>query len=285
MRIIKNEILHEYADIISMYKSINYIPIPQEDNYPIWVMWWQGENKMPEVVKICYASILKNAGSHPVNLITNCNYEKYLDGMPYLENLITRVNNNSLSVTHFSDICRCWLIYTYGGFWVDATILLTDNIDNVVTNKIFVSCIIKNRERHPGYLDCSAFFFYCSKHNPMYKFVYEVLTKHVLNHNEFICYFMINYCILIAYEQFDYARYTISQSPIFPNYAHYFVRVLANRNHLNDAFNEKRFLSITKKIPFLKLSYKFAFDEYTENGRLTYYGYIKRRFLSNSIIK
>ena len=80
-----------------MYKSINYIPIPQEDNYPIWVMWWQGENKMPEVVKICYASILKNAGSHPVNLITNCNYEKYLDGMPYLENLITRVNNNSLS--------------------------------------------------------------------------------------------------------------------------------------------------------------------------------------------
>lgn len=139
----EKEILHEYLDLIQKNKSINYVPVPQEENYPIWVMWWQGENKMPEIVRICYASILKNAGNHQVNLITMYNYEKYLYGLPYLEDLIKRVNDNTLLIAHFADICRCWLIYTYGGLWADATILLNDNVDNIITNRIFVSFWIK----------------------------------------------------------------------------------------------------------------------------------------------
>ena len=78
---IKKKIRTAHADIILKYKSIKYEPVPQNDIYSIWIFWWQGLENMPEVVKICYNSVLENAGEHPVHLITKENYKQYISGL------------------------------------------------------------------------------------------------------------------------------------------------------------------------------------------------------------
>ena len=113
-----------HSNLISQYKTIEYVPIPQTDNYPIWVFWWQGVNKMPELVRICYNSIVQNAGEHPVHLLTENNYEQYLSKLPHLKEILNRIQQRTVSYAYFSDIIRSYLLYEYGGVWIDATVLL-----------------------------------------------------------------------------------------------------------------------------------------------------------------
>lgn len=50
---------------------------------PIWVMWWQGEENMPPIVKRCVASIRANSGQHPVNVLSRDNYSDYIQLPPH----------------------------------------------------------------------------------------------------------------------------------------------------------------------------------------------------------
>lgn len=276
----KREILHEYSDLIQKYKSIKYTPMPQEGNYPIWVMWWQGQDKMPEIVKICYASILKNAGNHPVNLITMHNYEKYLNKMPHIEELIKIMNSGTLSPTHFSDICRCWLIYTYGGLWTDATVLLNDNVDNIITNRIFVS----GRRDYNTDIKCSAiakaikmkwtsYFVFANKGNLIFKFISEILIKQFCDSQCFIHYFMMDYCFITAIECLPYAENIQQYSPIYPN------RISELLKISNQKFDMEFYSYLTTYNPFSKLTYKHKYHELTKDGKLTYYGFIKKIYV------
>ncbi len=174
------EISNLYKDVIEKYKQIDYTPIPQNDNYPIWLMWWQGEKSMPEIAQICYASIKQNAGNHPVHLITSTNFREYLGNMPYLDKLINLLNEGKLLKANFADIVRCWLIYTYGGVWSDVTILLTKNIDHIVTNNIFLSCLRKSKIPSLELKKWGSYFFFCIKGNMMFRFIHLLLTKHAI---------------------------------------------------------------------------------------------------------
>ena len=89
------------------------------ENGPIWTFWWQGEQAMPPIVRICYQSLLRNAGTHPVHLITKENIDKYIE---FPSHIMKKVRNGHITLTHFSDILRMCLLYQYGGLWMDATI-------------------------------------------------------------------------------------------------------------------------------------------------------------------
>ena len=49
-------------------------------NNTIWIFWWQGEDKMPYIVKTCYESVLKYAPKEcEVVLLTKDNIQDYWD--------------------------------------------------------------------------------------------------------------------------------------------------------------------------------------------------------------
>ena len=52
------------------------------DDCPIWMMWWQGVDEMPPIVKRCYQSVLKHRGNHPVMLLDRNNYQEYIEITP-----------------------------------------------------------------------------------------------------------------------------------------------------------------------------------------------------------
>ena len=72
-------ILYRYKtnEVLDHYKE----QTPQKEEpigatSPIWVCWWQGEKKMPDIVKVCYSSICRHADNHPVILITEKNFQE-----------------------------------------------------------------------------------------------------------------------------------------------------------------------------------------------------------------
>ena len=99
-----------------------------ERNCNIWIFWWQGEKKMPLIVKKCYESVKSNAKDHKVVLIDKNNLNNYVD---FPQFIYDRIETGNMTITHFSDILREKLLYMYGGIWMDATIFMTDHFQIV----------------------------------------------------------------------------------------------------------------------------------------------------------
>ncbi|MEM6845178.1 MAG: capsular polysaccharide synthesis protein [Bacteroidota bacterium] len=91
----------------------------------IWILWFQGKENMPEVVKSCYASWQHHNPDWEVNLLDGSNYDKYVDVKEIFENRETEI-----PVEKRSNIIRVNLLKKYGGVWVDATCYCIKPLDN-----------------------------------------------------------------------------------------------------------------------------------------------------------
>lgn len=84
----------------------------------IW-MYWEGKKSI--LVELCIQKIKKILPEYEINIL---NSKTLRDFLP---NIIEK--NELLPVANYSDIIRLDLLRTYGGFWIDASILLTENLD------------------------------------------------------------------------------------------------------------------------------------------------------------
>ena len=70
------------ADFINNYEfgDLGDEKYPMFSKIPVWVCWWQGEDSMPELVKMCYARLKQVIDSEKmeIHLITLDNYKKYV---------------------------------------------------------------------------------------------------------------------------------------------------------------------------------------------------------------
>lgn len=53
-----NSLLNEAYSMVNSKLEVNK---KQKNGGPIWVFWWQGIDGMPDLVKKCYFSVLRNA--------------------------------------------------------------------------------------------------------------------------------------------------------------------------------------------------------------------------------
>ncbi len=92
----------------------------------IWQCWLQGRSQAPDLVKFCMQSVLKyKKKNQKVVVITAENFADYVK-LPSL--IIEKWNKGIIKPAHFADILRVNLLANYGGYWIDATCLLTNNI-------------------------------------------------------------------------------------------------------------------------------------------------------------
>lgn len=93
----------------------------------IWQYWGQGvENaELPEVVQMCFSSVNKYKGEYKVIRLSDETVNHYIDLPDFVWN---KRKNPAFNRTFFSDLLRLALLNTYGGVWLDATILLTDTL-------------------------------------------------------------------------------------------------------------------------------------------------------------
>ena len=105
---------------------------------PIWLFWNTGLEQAPEIVRTCYQSVKKYAGRQVV-LLTENNVQNYINMPDYLNE---KLKSGVLPLAIYTDLMRVALLEHYGGTWMDATILLTDEIPQEILNSDFLCFII-----------------------------------------------------------------------------------------------------------------------------------------------
>lgn len=83
----------------------------------IWMMWLQGLEKAPPIVKACYQSWVDLNPDWQITFLDETNVHDYIDVKSVFN------SGNHIQVQAQSDIIRAHLLATYGGVWVDATCL------------------------------------------------------------------------------------------------------------------------------------------------------------------
>jgi hypothetical protein len=91
----------------------------------IWLLWLQGLDGAPEMIKNCYTSWVKQNSDWEIILLTEENLDKYcpLEIQPLLE-------ADNITKQALSDIIRINLLATQGGVWADATCFCTRPLDD-----------------------------------------------------------------------------------------------------------------------------------------------------------
>lgn len=132
----------------------------------IWQYWGQGVDaeNLPEIVKICFNSVDKCKGDYTVIRLSDTTISEYID----LPDFVWKKRENpAFTRTFFSDLLRVALLSTYGGVWLDATILLTDNLPNKYAEMDFFMFQRSEKEKHKKYWE-SVYAYYFGWH-PQFK--------------------------------------------------------------------------------------------------------------------
>ncbi len=85
------------------------------ENAPIFIFWWQGYNaQMPEIVKACIQAAKTNNPTKKIIFVTKDNFRKLVNIPNYI---LEKLNNGTITITHFSDILRASLLVERGGVY------------------------------------------------------------------------------------------------------------------------------------------------------------------------
>lgn len=214
-RQIEEYLKHYYLPDVAYHKT-EFCGKIQADA-PIWVMWWQGEEQMPDVVRLAVASMRRFAGRRPVILITKDNYRDYVERSA---DFYRYVECGAISLTHFSDYVRFDLLHKYGGFWLDATLLMTAPIPDFVNDLRLFS--IKHGTIRPGEQwspmwsrNWTAYCWGGCAGDPFFDFMLRFFERyHEREDGVMIDYFLMDRIISVAYQEFVDVRNTIDAIPV-----------------------------------------------------------------------
>ena len=166
----------------------NFVP---SETLPIWQIWFQGETEAPEIVKLCFESIEKYNSNRQIIRLTENNYHNYIDLPDYI---IDKYNKGIITPVHLSDIIRVCLLARYGGTWIDATVLLTNEISPQILKSNFFGFRIT---KESSWFDCHNFltsaswFMHAQPNNNIICCVRNALFDYWKNENKIIDYFLI----------------------------------------------------------------------------------------------
>ena len=97
----------------------------------IWMLWFQGIENAPYIVKKCLASWKRNNPSWTIIFLDKNNIKEYIDTSSIVAN-----NKQYITKTSLSDIVRINLLNKYGGIWVDATVYCMKPLEDWLSNYI-----------------------------------------------------------------------------------------------------------------------------------------------------
>lgn len=235
------------------------------DDQNIWVCWLQGEDHMPDVVRICYKRLKKYSNGHRVILITWENLNEYLEISPIIKEKIGK----ELSFMAFSDYLRLNLLSIYGGLWIDSTFYITAPLDESIFHTKFFS--IKNNIKSNAIV-CrylwAVNFVYCEKNCEYIQHIRNLFSTFWEKSKKSVNYLFIDYCFefeRLSNPEFD--KY-LTEMPYSNEHSHEI------REHYNDTYSEDVWNKWTSNTTLFKLSYKGLLKTETSDGKMTNYGYV-----------
>jgi hypothetical protein len=210
-------------------KGIN--PFPDK----IWVLWYQGIDNAPEIVRACVRSIRNHAGDSEVILLTSANLSDYILLPDFV---IEKYKRGIITSANFADILRYSLLALYGGIWMDATIFLSGPVpkwieeapmffhrfapsENFVDEYLGTAWFIKSDWNNPimsGTSNEMIQYWRCKNHLYVYLTINLILTRVIRHSSRNLSLFedmpvlfrddcgMLRYCLFKQYDENVFKR-------------------------------------------------------------------------------
>lgn len=247
--------------------------IPKYSNYKnkIWICWWQGIDKAPDIVKECVRTICMNSAPYEVVILDDTNYRQYVSIPDWMEEkrklgIITR--------THFSDFLRLELLAEHGGIWLDST-FFAKNFDATQIINLPVWSI-----KRPGYghlsVACGNFANYsfgCNFENrKAFAIIRDYLLEYWRTNDNMIDYLFLDYMIELALRHNSYLKKAFEQIPNNNPKCDELQKVLGK------VYSKQMWNELVENTSLFKLSWK---QEYplTINSQDTFYGMLMKNRL------
>lgn len=258
--------------ILEKHRKQQLFPQKDSNSNHVWLLWWQGEKEMPDMVKMCYHSVLNNfKGVADVTLLTEENINDYVSLPSFIEQ---KRLNGQITLTHYSDIVRFHVMNKYGGLWIDATYFISRKVDKSIFQKDIYTIV----NPHPSSKNNNDYIWYnwtgnlikLPPQSNLGTFVEECFLFYWKNHTELVDYYLIDHLIRIAYDEIVGVKDSIKGC----GYSNLSTHKLLP--WLNRPYDEEIYKRIIKDTTFFKLTTKQNYLEYAD-GKLTLYGFLKTR--------
>lgn len=232
----------------------------------IWVMWWQGVNSAPPLVKKNIKSLIQLFGKDKVKVITKDNYEEYTS---LSQGLKEKFDKNKISITNWSDVIRFNLLKNNGGIWVDATVHLSTRFFRYLlanNNKDFLS--ICNKENDYHYISNSKWSVWLmggKKNYALFCYVNLFYDLYLTHHEIILDYYLVDDIIHHFYENNDEFRNNISRLLLSWN-PYFWV------NNFPQSYDQDYIDKFNKELKYSvqKLTYKYDEQLIKQKNFLTY---------------
>lgn len=224
----------------------------------IWICWFQGMDNAPDLVKKCYQSVIKNNPDKKVIVITEKNISDYVT---FPEYIVTKWKQGVITHTHMTDLLRLELLITYGGLWLDATVLCTGIAPEYFfdSDLFFFQTLKPGRDGHVSYI--SSWLMEAKTNNKILMATRELCYEYWKTNNTMWDYFLLHDFMSIVLEKYEEDwKKIIPRDNATPH-------ILLLR--LFDQYDEKMWATIKSQTQFHKLTYKFSEEKQKEQG--TYY--------------
>lgn len=214
----------------------------------VWILWFQGLDQAPEVVKFCYEAAKVNLSDKKIIFLDETNMFEYVD-IP--EFIVSKWKSGIINNAHFSDVLRTELLIKYGGTWMDATVFISDSN---YPEYFFESDLFIFQKLKPGAkgnaVNLSNWFITAKPEEPVLKRVRELLYDYWQNNNSVIDYFVYHTFFQLVLDAHVENKKRIVQ---YPNSLPHILLL-----SLNDEYSKKRMDQILAMISIHKLTYKIS---------------------------
>ena len=256
-------------------------PSPSLDGkIPVWCCWWQGEEQMPELVKLCHARLKQviPTDKAELHLITLDNYREYVDLPPHI---IEKFEKKVITMTTMSDVLRFALLEKYGGYWLDATVFFSGEIpEEYFSGKFYCQRMVANmrytrREACRG--NWCGFSIAGPKGSVVFRFMSEAFSYWWAHYDTIIDYVLIDYMLWSGFKGVPAIHAVIDAVPdnnedIFELY-----------QKLNEPYTLELLEQLTRRNVMHKLTYKMDLHKTTPEGNLTLYGYLWQQVFGDTM--
>ena len=230
----------------------------------IFILWLQGLEKAPELVRACAASVSEQLPGYQIIVLTEENIREYTDLPDYIWK---KYKKGRIRPAHFSDLVRLNVLDRLGGMWIDATVLCTGAglMERIEDCPLFVFRIFPDASRFEPIVASNWFISACS-HHPILELTERLLLEYWKGHPFILHYYLFHLFFSIAAE---HCAEEWSKVPFVSNGPPHSLQQLLLREYDQDQMEE-----LVRETDFHKLTYKFPRQVNVEEESGLFYHHI-----------
>ena len=238
----------------------------------VWVCWMQGIENAPDLVKVCYKSLLYHLKDREIILLTEENIAQYIS-LP--KDIEKKHRAGIIPMAHYTDLLRLELLIKYGGTWIDATVLCTEddtdskNLTNCLNTDLFLFQQLKKGETK--FLGISNWYITSCADNWALKVLRDMLYQYWRDYDCVMHYYLFHLFFGMIMERHP------EIAAKMPRYGNKVPHYLSRR--MGDKYDDQWMQELKKRACFHKLSYRLKDNILESKG--TFYDVVIKQALLN----